>query len=343
MKNLKIVINSDNPNSNEFLIISSKLGKVPNRVVLHEEFIGVDFLEEVGEESDIISSCEVIPKDDGYLINERILSKIGEDIWCSYLKLDRDSDNFIINNVCFYYGSGNEVFTIIERLTECSIEKESNPSDHKINNLIVSSGILDVDPVHYEDVQIKEYHQKKIQKDILSVISYIEKDDRGITILRGPRGSGKTYLSRFISQNSDSTSVSIPLNLIDLTINNPEFKNFLKRFRKSLIIIDDCEYNYSFNKTRSYLTGNILQAVETIDSNIHFILIFNVNGDYEIDDDLTNSHKLLKTIELDLLSPSEANDLSKKLGHDIDYNDNVSLSRVILGKKIGSKGRIGLN
>lgn len=344
MENFNITINSDSQNVNELLIITSKLGRMPNRIVLHDQYIGDKFesiiYKNVGDLDRLISS-ELIPVFDGHIVNERILSKIGNDIWCSYLKLEKDSGEFVIDNVCIYYVDHVPLEDIIQDLKSITVSYETE-SVENINILTFSNNSIDIEPLYLDDIDISELHLKKVVKDVKKTIKLINDEPSGITIIRGVRGTGKTSLSRYISQNLEMTTLILPLNLVDLTINNPDFKNFLKKFGKCLIVIDDCEYNYNPSKSKSYFTGNLLQFLETLKIDIHFMLIFNCDDDYEIDQDILDSDKVISEINLDLIDQERASSLSKKLGHSIEYRSDVTLSKVINGVDIDHKIKIGI-
>lgn len=317
---------------------------MPNRIVLHDQYIGDKFENIISKDidnSDKLVSSELIPVFDGHIVNERVLVKIGSNLWCSYLKLEKDSGEFVIDNVCIYYVDQSPLEGIIQDLKSITISYETE-SIENINVLTFSNNSIDIEPLYLDDIDILELHSKKVIKDVKRTIKLINDSPSGITIIRGVRGTGKTSLSRYISQNLEMTTLILPLNLVDLTINNPDFKNFLKKFGKCLIVIDDCEYNYNLSKSKSYFTGNLLQFLETLKIDIHFMLIFNCDDDYEIDQDILDSDKVISEINLDLIDSERATYLSKKIGHSIEYKSDVTLSKVINGTGIDHKNKIGI-
>lgn len=317
---------------------------MPNRLVLHGQYLGDKFEELIseGSQDDKIVSSELIPVFEGQILNERILLKIGEESWCSYLKLEKDSGEFVIDNVCFYYTDSEKIQEIVKNLESITISCESDLPEN-INILTFSNNSIDIEPLSLDEIGISEIHTKKLVKQINKVTKKISEEYSGITILRGKRGVGKTTISRYIAQNLELTTLIIPLNLVDLTINNPDFKNFLKKFGKCLIVIDDAEYNYGFNKSKSFFSGNVLQFMETLNLEVHFLMVFNCDEEYEIDSDLLESEYLIDEIEIDLVDSERATQLSKKLGFSIEYNDDVTLSRVMRGLELESGNKIGLH
>lgn len=343
MKNIRFNIQSDNHNLNDFLIVSESMGKIPNRIVIHDTFSGHNFenlIDNMGSE-DKITFSEVIPTENGYYTNERILIKINESLWCSYTKIDTTSDNFPINEVCIYFKEHGVLGTLIEEIKECSIKFDDENDINKINTLSLSNGILELDPlVIDQSLDINDHHSKKNIKKIKRILKSIKNKNKSLSLIRGPRGCGKTYISKWISLKIDMISIFIPNNMIDHTINNPEFRNFLKRFEKCVLILDDCEFNYGFSKV-SYLSGNIIQLLESLPiQNIHVIMIF--NNDEDIDQDLLECNSLENNYYFGLMDPEFATSLSKRIGFDKVYKNNTSISNVFNNRKDIEEKIIGI-
>jgi hypothetical protein len=232
LKNLRFSIQSDNPNLNDFLIISDDLGGIPNRTLIHDTFDGPQFeeiIEKMGYE-DKTSFSEIIPLDNDYCINEKILFKVNLNLWCSYTKLDKESENFTISDVCIYFKNSEIVEDLLEKIKKCSVRFEDDIHLNKMNILSVSNGSLELDPIFIDENLDIENQSKKNIKKAKKILKSIKSKNKTISIIRGPRGTGKTNISKWISSKSDIISVFIPNNMIDHTINNPEFRNFLKRF-----------------------------------------------------------------------------------------------------------------
>jgi hypothetical protein len=91
--------------------------------------------------------------------------------------------------------------------------------------------------------------------------------------------------------------------MIDHTINNPEFRKFLKRYDKPILVIDDCEIFMGDNWGRQNPTSsNLLQMVDGFLSesiNCNIITIFNTDTEDDIDQSLIDF--FLKNSELQLM------------------------------------------
>ena len=138
-------------------------------------------------------------------------------------------------------------------------------------------------------------------------------------------------------------SIYIPINLIEQSINNPEFINFIKKYESCLLIVDDCEFLYSFGKN-NFFSSNIIQLIDGFFSdelNLQIILLFNSCKE-EIDNCLLDSNNIIDVIEFDLLDSKTATDLSESIGKDRKFKDDVKLIEVLNNKKKTKKEGIGL-
>jgi hypothetical protein len=114
---------------------------MPNRIVLHDQYIGDKFESIISkdiDDSDRLVSSELIPVFDGHIVNERILVKMGSDVWCSYLKLEKDSGEFVIDNVCIYYVDQSPLEGIIQDLKSITVSYETESAEN-INILTFSN------------------------------------------------------------------------------------------------------------------------------------------------------------------------------------------------------------
>ncbi len=347
MNFLKININDDNYDLQDYLILFDKFGQRPNKVVIHEIFSGGIF-EEIIKGYNQTTVTELIPVESEYVTNEKVLVEIKETIWCSYVRIDKQHDSFVINNVIFFYKEESdklEIDELIQKICECVVDYETE-SSNKFNTLTISNAQLDIEPIYInvDDIKIDDRYNTDTLKSINKLSKKIKKTSKGLTILHGDRGTGKTVMSKWISSEIDRLSIYIPNNMVDITINNPDFKNFLKKFEKLLLIIDDCElFHNQFSKVNLF-TNNILQLIDgyLADSlNIHIMLIFNGDLD-DIDENLIDSNNLIDIIEFSELDNDISTDLSKSLGFNRKYKDSTRLIDVIKNSKSERIEKIGL-
>jgi ABC-type lipoprotein export system ATPase subunit len=157
---------------------------------------------------------------------------------------------------------------------------------------------------YYNDITIK-------QSDKL--IKSLKKSNKGLTVIHGKRGSGKTSLVNYIISEIDKISIFIPNNMFEITINNPEFKNLIKRYRNSILILDDSEVYLSDLNTKSNLfISNLLQLIDGFQSDnlsLHVICIANIENLDEIDETILECNNLIDVISIEDLKTEKVQEL----------------------------------
>jgi len=223
--------------------------------------------------------------------------------------------------------------------------------DEEVNNLntinFSSSSGLDLESVDPSvDLETFEmYYSASTIKKLNKLIKKVKKNDKGISIIYGERGTGKTSAISQIANKLDRIVIFIPNNMIEHTINNPDFRKFLKRYSKPIIVIDDCEMIFNDYLTKSNMVvNNLLQLSdgflsETID--VTFIAIFNVEDENEIDRNLIECNNLIDIIDFEFLNSDEANELSIHLGEKAKYKNKTKLVDIIKKNTLQNNKKIG--
>jgi hypothetical protein len=354
-KNTKLSINiSKEDNDNNFLYCWDKFGDRPNKIKMYNSYSKNDFNEVIDKYTIEKSfSSEVVPADEFNIINDIYFIKVSETIYISYILLDRESDSSFIHEISFYFKSYQDDSELVDKisneLSDCQIDfDDDDESGCKLNTIYIAPTGLEVEPISRInlDDNIELYYNEKTIKSIDKLCKTIKKSDKGLSIIYGERGTGKTSIISHISEKVDRIVIYIPNSLLEATLNNSEFRSFLKKYHKPIIVIDDCEmiFNELFTKSNIYV-NNLLQMVEGLLSDsiqVNIITIFNVDDDAEIDHALLDSNSLLDVIEFEYLSKEESNDLSKHLNHSKKYKNKTKLVDII--KKTNSKEykKIGL-
>lgn len=338
-----INVNRDDATLNDFLFCWSKFESRPNKIVVYNTYSTKEFNEIISKiTSDRNILTEIIPDGEEYLINDKIFLKILDGLYISYVQIDRNSDKSIINELCFFYKGDKEFKTIqttIESLNGCLVdfcEEQSN----RINTLSIGPNGLEIDPVGLMDTDLDNtelFYNHKTFKGIKKLIKSIKKSKKGLSILYGQRGTGKTSMINYLSTSIDRMIIFIPNNMIDATINNPEFKRFIRRYPSPIIIIDDCEmmFNESYNKS-NILVNNLIQLVDGFLSDsieAQIITLFNVDSDVEIDHSLLDCNNLIDIVEFTKLNGEEATELSKYLDKSKKYKSDTRLIDVVKNRQ----------
>ena len=223
-------------------------------------------------------------------------------------------------------------------------EEETN----NLNTIALStqSG-LEIEPIELDDdfENFDHYYSSNTGKSVEKLIKKIKKSNKGLSVLYGERGTGKTSVINYIASKLDRIVIFIPNNLIEHTINNPDFRKFIKKFQKPVIVLDDCELTLSdyYNRT-NITTNNILQMVDGFLSDtmeVNIICIFNTDDEDDIDEALLDCNSLIDVIEFEYLSGEESEELSKVVGSGKKYKNKTRLIDIIKKKSGGDQKKIG--
>jgi hypothetical protein len=348
MSKVKLNINSNDASNDDLLYVWDVIDKKPSRAVLHnniDEQVMFKLLSDNFSERECVSTItDIIPVSDDVIENIKYFDFLCDGVWISYISIDGYENRFISDiNIIYDLDQIEKVNVLISEICKHSTPTGGD-SINRENILCVKDGALDTEPMNHPDnfEFMEMFYNKKTYTKIKRVAKIIENNERGICILHGERGSGKTNCMRYISSKLKDVTIFIPSNLLDLSINNPEFRNILTKYPKVILFIDDCEFliNSQFTKLNSFTT-NLLQLTDGfVDNNIHIILSFNDRID-KMDNDILNSNNLNSLIEFHKLSIDEATDLTKHLDLKTEIKTEMLLRDVVRGNKIKSK-KLGL-
>lgn len=320
---INLNINTEDHNTNDYMFCWDQFGKRPNKVTIYSHYNSEDFkvfIDDVKSEFSGIFT-DVIPNDDSYVINEKILVKISDKVYLSFIQYDRMSESAIVGDINIIYSESesSEVDSIISKLQD--IELDTELSEQKSTVITINQGSFELVPlksIENNFEEIEKYYNDDVIKKANRLIKSLKKEEKGLSVIYGERGTGKTSLSSYISNNTSKVSIHIPSTMIESTINNPEFRTFISKYTNSLIILDDCEIYFSEMYSKSNIfTNNLLQLVDGIQSdefNINIIAILNTDSYDQIDHVLLDCNNLIEVIEVRNLSEKRGNELSNHIG-----------------------------
>lgn len=352
---LNINVNSEESSNNDFLIVFDAWGQRPNRIIIHDTFIGNDFENLISkltakEYRNLTTLTELLPNNDTYTYNQRVLIEVNENIFLSFVKVNLYTENYLIDDLCIYYKSQeqkSELDNFIQEISDCIVDQVESDIE-KINTLEIVGSNLELSPIFFQksDYTIETLYSTKSLKRVKKLIKNIKSLDKGLSIIYGDKGVGKTNLSKYISSKVDRISIYIPINLVESSINNPEFRNFIKKYDRPLLIIDDCEFLYNpiYGKT-NYFSSNIIQLVDGFLSDelqLQILLLFNVEDEEDLDDILLDSNSLIDSVEIDYIDAEQSTELSKEIGHNKKYKNSSRLVDVFKNNSDTKKNNIGL-
>lgn len=351
--NLNININKDDSDLNDFLYCWSKFGSRPNKVIIYNSYLKDAFSEVISEyieEKNVFT--EVIPSDTSIILNDKMLVKLNENLYLSYLVIDRTNENSVIHDITFFFSNYeeglNNINEIIEKLDDCIFDIDIDIPYGKINTITLTQNGLDIENINFSglDDEVDYYYTRDTLKEVDKLVKSIKKSNKGLSILHGPRGTGKTSIINYLSEKIDKSMIFVPSNMIDITFNNPEFKTFLKKHKNSILVIDDCEmmFNQIFTKSNLFV-NNLLQLVDSplADSlNINILMIFNTDDTLEIDESLMDCNNLIGMVEFDMLDVDTSNELAKHINSKKKYQNKTKLIDIIKKRHTVSQKKVGL-
>lgn len=201
------------------------------------------------------------------------------------------------------------------------IEKKKTKSN--INLVKNEMGHLDIEeydlPIPEVDIELN-YGSKftKIHKTIINRLN--TPYDKGIIMLHGDPGSGKTtYIKYITSLVKNKDILFIPPSMAEV-LSEPSMIPFLMEHKNSILIIEDSERVISDRETTGSPTGvsNILNLTDGILGDclgIQIIATFNMKRE-KIDNALLRKGRLIAEHKFDKLTVEETNKLLKHLGKD---------------------------
>jgi putative ribosome biogenesis GTPase RsgA len=346
--NIQLNITKDDSDLNDFLIVWKEMGERPSRISIHNTYL-TKLFDQIIKDKVVKKNVftEVTPYDNYLIIDDKMFIKINDDCYLSYVVSDRMSEDSFIDTITFFYRSGYDgVQEIIDDLNDAILDFSDDDANNS-NTIILTQWGLEIEPVvsSIETDGIDEYYNSETFKSINKLIKSIKKSDKGLGIIYGQRGLGKTTMINYLSSKLDRIVIFIPNSMIDHTINNPEFRKFLKRYDKPILILDDCELFLGDNWGRSNLTtSNLLQMVDGFLSesiNCNIVTIFNVDSEDFIDESLIDCNNLHDVIEFKNLTPEEATGLSKSLGFNKKYKSKSKLIDVLKKRNSNETQDIG--
>jgi hypothetical protein len=354
-KKMNINISKDDHNINDYLYCWAELGERPNKINLYNHYKSDDFIDFVSKTK---ISCngsftDVIPTGVDYIVNEKVLVQIDQFIYVSYIHYDKLTDENIIGEVSFIFlnQSSEKVNVILSELDKLVVDINQEDANHRINTITIGQNGLEVDSIDvmiadYENIEY--YFNDDIIKKANKISKSLKKTNKGLTIIHGERGVGKTTLVNYIVSNIDKIVIFIPCTMIESTINNPDFRNFIKRYKNSVIVLDDSELYFGELYSKSNIfTNNLLQLVDGFQSDdldLNIITVLNVDDIDDVDHILFDSNNLIDIVEIGKLKKEKAQELNKFLGSKVKIKNDVKLVDVLKKRNFKVEtGEIGFN
>ncbi|MGB3946616.1 MAG: AAA family ATPase [Bacteroidia bacterium] len=274
----------------------------------------------------VIKSEIVREKDKNLLSSYLILFDKNLFLYC-----DNGADGGTLG-IKLVYDSTSSV-TEIKKIEKFVFEAEIVDSSNNVYLLTQEQFGLDVKnfPIKKTDFDIKENYNDDFAPIHDFILSKLKNTSKGIVLLHGAPGTGKTSYIRYLIGNISKRMLFIPTNYAH-HIATAEFTSILSQSPNSIIIIEDAEsvLGDRGDGVNGKAVSNLLNISDGILSdclNIQIICSFNTDLK-KIDPALLRKGRLIAKYEFKALETEKAKKLSQKLGFKTKINSATTLADI---------------
>ncbi len=304
--------------------------ELPDVINFHESFKIQELLQAIIEKY----NCE---KENiwQYSYHSRSEKIIKLDVFC--VVITNDLMLYCDDDACetkIYFSNITEKTAIDElvALIKTYLQEETIVPESKIFLLYENKGL------YLQDFKVKEYPmslEENYNDDFMPIHQVIvdrlnKQDDKGIVLLHGTPGTGKTSYIRHLTSLIAKKMIYIPPDFA-YKIASPDFLPLLIDNPNSVLIIEDAENIIETrDSSRNMSVSNLLNLADGLLSdclNIQILCTFNTNIN-KIDKALLRKGRLIASYEFKPLSNSKAQVLSDKLGYTSKIKKEMTLTDV---------------
>ena len=237
------------------------------------------------------------------------------------------------HNVALYYDPAKISDDFIEELGKEICKYVKGPEENHISLVTTEFGELTVQQFlikatnidlanHYNDDFI--YFDSAIKKNLK------RNKEKGLILLHGSPGTGKTSYIRHLISNVDRRFIYLPPNMAG-NLSQPGFINFLTSYPNSVLVIEDAEEILSSRTgANNSAISNLLNLGDGLLSdclNIRVICTFNANLG-QIDPALLRKGRIIAKYEFKPLEQAKASKLLRSLDPEKDTGHAMSLAEI---------------
>jgi len=238
----------------------------------------------------------------------------------------------------FYFSNpdGKLLQQLLQRVTALRGSQRSKPQE--INLITRGDYGLELTKMDVKRTKLKldlfyEDDFLDVHQTILSRLN--KKEDKGIVLLHGLPGTGKTTYLRYLVGKIRKRVLFIPPDMAG-QIANPELVKLLVDYPNSVLVIEDAE-NIIMQRHAGMdsAVSNLLNISDGLLSdflNVQIICTFNSSASL-VDQALLRKGRLIASYEFRKLSPSKADQLSRHLGYGTGISQPMTLTEIVNQKE----------
>lgn len=193
-------------------------------------------------------------------------------------------------------------------------------------------------PINKPKLDIKDNYNLDFEAVHQRIIDRLnKKDDKGVLLLHGQPGTGKTTYLRYLINSVKKNVIFFPQNMAQ-QIDGPHFIKFLIANPNTILVIEDAE-NIITNRSLTRESGvssllNISDGLLSDFLNIQLICSFNTDIS-NIDEALVRKGRLIANYEFKALEMERAKSLSSKIGVHTSIDRPMTLAEIYHQKDKG--------
>jgi len=222
---------------------------------------------------------------------------------------------------------------LLEKTRELVVSCMEKEQENSIYILQRSNGEISISNFSVADKNINP--QQIFNDDFLPVNEIIikrlnEKQGKGLVLLHGKPGTGKTTYIRYLTGKVKKRLIFIPPDLISI-ISSPDFISLLRAYPNSVLIIEDAESEIEERRSGSNsAVSNLLNLTDGLLSDcLHIQAVCTFNTDFSrIDKALSRKGRLIARYYFDELNKEKAQVLIEACGRNIKIEKRMTLSEI---------------